>query len=86
MAGPIHVSPTHTPPCTTHHRQHRLDKIRALRWETGPVLPPALQARLSAKEAEYFSSYDKLLSQYMQQYPGLDLPGAAQVGGGVCWS
>lgn len=45
------------------------------------MLPPALQARLSAKEVEYFSSYDKLLSQYMAQYPALDLPGAAQVGG-----
>ena len=44
------------------------------------MLPPALQERLSAKEVEYFAGYDKLLSKYMQHYPGLDLPGAAQVG------
>jgi len=44
------------------------------------VLPRGLQDRLSAKEVEYFASYDRLLSQYMGQYPALDLPGAAQVG------
>lgn len=53
------------------------------------MLPPALQERLSAKEVEYFAGYDKLLSKYMQHYPGLDLPGAAQVGdsgiGGSGW-
>ena len=44
------------------------------------MLPPALQERLSAKEVEYFAGYDRLLSKYMQHYPGLDLPGAVQVG------
>lgn len=46
------------------------------------MLPPGLQERLSAKEVEYFASYDRLLAQYTAHYPALDLTGAAQVS---CW-
>jgi len=61
-------------------RQHRLDKVRELRWETGgAVIPTHLQRKLSAKESEFFASYDKLLSEYMGHYPLLDLTGSTLV-------
>lgn len=60
--------------------QHRLDKVRELRWETGgAVIPTHLQRKLSAKESEFYASYDKLLSEYMGHYPLLDLTGSTLV-------
>ncbi|GAB5029706.1 dna replication complex gins protein psf1 [Nannochloropsis oceanica] len=63
--------------CLLAYMQHRLDKVRELRWDTGgAVIPTHLQRKLSAKETEFFASYDKLLSEYMGHYPLLDLTGS----------
>lgn len=44
---------------------HRLTRIRELRWETGPVIPDRInQETLSQKEREYFMAYSKLLGDY----------------------
>lgn len=60
--------------------QYRLDKVRDLRWETGgAIIPTRLQRKLSAKESEFFASYDKILSDYMGNYPLLDLTGSTLV-------
>ena len=83
-----HSACTHSPPPpiqTT--KQHRLDKVRELRWETGgAVIPAHLQRKLSAKEAEFFASYDKLLSEYMGHYPLLDLTGSTLVRTESLWN
>ena len=47
------------------YSQHRLDKIRGLRWETGPVLPENLQrGTLSTNEVSYFNRYSDLITEY----------------------
>jgi GINS complex subunit 1 len=44
---------------------HRMNKIRNLRWETGPVLPDYVQREtLSTNEQDYFHDYNKLLTSY----------------------
>ncbi|TFJ88135.1 hypothetical protein NSK_000489 [Nannochloropsis salina CCMP1776] len=63
--------------CLLAYMQYRLDKVRDLRWETGgAIIPTRLQRKLSAKESEFFASYDKILSDYMGNYPLLDLTGS----------
>ena len=75
------------PPPIQTTKQHRLDKVRELRWETGgAVIPAHLQRKLSAKEAEFFASYDKLLSEYMGHYPLLDLTGSTLVRTESLWN
>lgn len=52
---------------------HRLMKLRSLRWEGGPVLPDHLsRSVLSAQEVDYFSAYNKIVSDYNESV-GLDL-------------
>ena len=46
---------------------HRLSKVRGLRWETGPVIPDKIRHdTLSARENDYFGSYNSLLADYLQ--------------------
>ena len=81
ILSPLSSLPSSLPlsPFPTPH-QHRLDKVRELRWETGgAVIPTHLQRKLSAKESDFFASYDKLLSEYMGHYPLLDLTGSTLV-------
>ena len=53
--------------------QYRQEKVRGLRWETGPVLPTHVQQGiLSSKELEYFSNYSAILSEYNETL-GIDL-------------
>jgi len=52
---------------------HRLEKIRALCWETGTVFPEHLRAdTLSAAEHDYFNNYNALLAEYNDSI-GVDL-------------
>lgn len=54
---------------------HRLMKLRALRWESGAVLPEGLRrTTLSGPEHEYFGAYNKLLLDYCSDAAvGMDL-------------
>ncbi|CAN0197061.1 unnamed protein product, partial [Hapterophycus canaliculatus] len=38
--------------------------ITQLRWETGPVVPQELQQSLSAREMEFFNTYDRILTRF----------------------
>jgi hypothetical protein len=42
-------------------------------------MPPQLESKLSAQESEFFSGYDRLLSDYMARYPALELATVSQV-------
>uniref|UniRef100_A0A7S2XZV1 GINS subunit domain-containing protein n=1 Tax=Fibrocapsa japonica TaxID=94617 RepID=A0A7S2XZV1_9STRA len=54
------------------YHMYRLEKLKALRWETGPVVPEHLQGALSGSEREFFSRYDSLVSGYCEGV-GIDL-------------
>ena len=53
--------------------QHRLSKIRTLRWETGAVIPEDLRPNLSDRENDYFMEYNSILSEYCQSIGNLDI-------------
>jgi GINS complex subunit 1 len=52
--------------CLIAYLQHRLYKIRALRWETGRVVPENLRHTISRREHDYYDGYDTLLVDYMK--------------------
>jgi GINS complex subunit 1 len=53
--------------------KNRLDKVKALRWAAGSVIPSkALKDKLSGSEVSFFNRYDKLLGNYMTRC-GVDL-------------
>jgi hypothetical protein len=58
--------------------EHRLSKIRNLRWETGAVLPSQIRAKLSSRENDYFIEYNNILTDYCNELT-LDLTTDLQV-------
>jgi len=58
------------------HAYHlkRLEKIREMRWASGPVLPPNVQQSnvLSTRESDFFSRYGEIVTDYGDAV-GLDL-------------
>jgi GINS complex subunit 1 len=60
--------------CLLAYVRFRADKVTQLRWETGPVIPDLLRANLSSLEQDFFNKYDRLLTDYQQDF-GLDLTG-----------
>jgi len=69
---PIHVA-THShrqanrrnKRCVLAYLNHRIDKLRALWWDTGSVLPEELKQVLSGEELAFFSAYDELLTSHI---------------------
>ena len=57
---------------------HRLEKIRALKWETGPVIPSKVRSLLSDRESDYFMEYNKVVTSYCNDI-GLDLTSDLEV-------
>ena len=55
------------------YMNYRLRKIQELRWCAGAAIPSHLVPKLSPQEVEFFSSYDNILSEYMSNYPNIDL-------------
>jgi hypothetical protein len=52
---------------------HRLEKIRGLRWEAGPVIPESISRDvLSQREKEYFTKYNDIITEYIDNI-GLDI-------------
>jgi GINS complex subunit 1 len=60
--------------CLLAYVRFRADKVTQLRWETGPVIPDLLRSNLSSIEQDFFNKYDRLLTDYQQDF-GLDLTG-----------
>ncbi|XP_002131593.1 DNA replication complex GINS protein PSF1 [Ciona intestinalis] len=61
--------------CLLAYLYNRLQKIRALRWEFGSVLPTDVRGNMSPKEIEWFTKYNRALANYMRSLGngGLDL-------------
>jgi hypothetical protein len=58
---------------------HRLVKIRGLRWETGAVLPERIRHdTLSARENDFFGDYSGILTEYCENV-SLDLTSDLEV-------
>lgn len=57
---------------------YRLDKIRALKWETGPVIPDRVRSIISDRESDYFMEYNKVVTSYCNDI-GLDLTSDLEV-------
>ncbi len=60
--------------CVLAYVVERLNRLRRLRWETGPIIPDALRMNLSTREMEFFGAYSRLLADFQQSFgTGLDL-------------
>ncbi|OWZ09451.1 DNA replication complex GINS protein PSF1 [Phytophthora megakarya] len=58
--------------CLIAYVHHRMEKIKALRWETGTIIPASLAQNLCQGEVQFFNQYDQLLTDYMADFE-LDL-------------
>ncbi|XP_044733141.1 DNA replication complex GINS protein PSF1-like [Chrysoperla carnea] len=55
---------------------NRMQRIRAMRWQFGSILPPDVKENLSVSEQVWFNNYSKSLAKYMRSVgdeEGLDL-------------
>ena len=59
--------------CLLAYHAYRLDKLKALRWETTADLPAHIRPLLSEKEIDFYVEYDKLVSRYNSTLGVLDL-------------
>lgn len=50
--------------CLLAYHAYRMDKLRALRWETGGTLPEEMKRVLSEAEVDFFEEYDRLVSRF----------------------
>lgn len=58
--------------CLIAYIYNRVEKIKALRWEAGSVIPAPLAQNLCPREVQFFNAYDQLLTDYMADFE-LDL-------------
>lgn len=47
----------------------RQRRLRRMRWESGPVIPPTATGHLSEAEESFFSQYHQLLKGYVGKHP-----------------
>lgn len=58
---------------------HRLNKLRELRWQIGPIIPDLVNKEiLSQKEQDYFVGYSNILADYNEDL-GFDITGDTEV-------
>lgn len=58
---------------------HRMESIRDLRWDAGPVLPVQISNEiLSNSEREYYMKYSSILTDYSESI-GFDITGDLEV-------
>ncbi|XP_042209933.1 DNA replication complex GINS protein PSF1-like [Homarus americanus] len=62
--------------CLLAYLYNRLDRIKAMRWEFGSILPADIRANICEPEIQWFNRYNKNLASYMRSLgegTGLDL-------------
>lgn len=62
--------------CLLTYLYSRLERIRAMRWEFGSILPADVRANIREPEMQWFNRYNKNLASYMRSLgegTGLDL-------------
>lgn len=52
--------------CLLAYLYNRLMKIKAMRWQFGPVVPAEIKSSFCEPEIQWFNSYSKSLSDYMR--------------------
>ena len=55
---------------------HRLERLKRIRWQLGAILPAEVKCNLSEDEIKWFASYSRNLSDYMNHLndnKGIDL-------------
>ncbi|GBG32447.1 DNA replication complex GINS protein PSF1 [Hondaea fermentalgiana] len=62
-----HASTLRNKRCLLAYLKYRADLIGNLRWDAGSAIPEDLRRKLCAEEAQYFSAYDNILSDYMRE-------------------
>lgn len=62
--------------CLLAYHNHRMEKLKKIRWEIGALLPNEVKNNISPDELQFFLSYAKNLSDYMgrlNENRGIDL-------------
>jgi len=59
--------------CLLAYHMKRLDMIKKMRFELGPVIPAHIRNGLSTRERKFFNEYNKGLSRLMRSYGGIDI-------------
>ena len=58
--------------CLLAYLNHRVERLRSMRWQFGAVLPEEVKINLCEPEMEFFNKYNKSLAGYMRAV-GTDL-------------
>ncbi|XP_030386370.1 DNA replication complex GINS protein PSF1-like [Scaptodrosophila lebanonensis] len=64
--------------CLLAYLYERMQRIKALRWEFGPIIPVDIKQSLCEPEVHFFNNYSKSLAAYMRAVGdghGIDLTG-----------
>lgn len=64
--------------CLLAYLYQRLQRIKAIRWEFGPIVPNDIKNSFCEPETQWFNSYSKSLATYMRSIgdgQGIDLTG-----------
>nr|XP_045624827.1 DNA replication complex GINS protein PSF1-like isoform X2 [Procambarus clarkii]XP_045624831.1 DNA replication complex GINS protein PSF1-like isoform X2 [Procambarus clarkii] len=62
--------------CLLAYLYNRLERVKAMRWEFGSILPAEIRANICEPEIQWFNRYNKNLALYMRSLgegTGLDL-------------
>ncbi|KAH9421530.1 DNA replication complex GINS protein PSF1 [Dermatophagoides pteronyssinus] len=62
--------------CLLAYHNHRLERLKRIRWQLGAILPAEVKCNLSEDEIKWFASYSRNLSDYMNHLndnKGIDL-------------
>ena len=59
--------------CLLAYHKYRMEKLKALRWDTSASLPEHVRSLLSEKEVDFYTEYDKLVARYNSSLGSLDL-------------
>jgi GINS complex subunit 1 len=66
--------------CLLAYLSHRLDQIREIVSQHGPMIPNFIKPLLSGKELEFYRHYARLLSQYRSRFPSFLLGNITDIG------
>ncbi|EDV95514.1 DNA replication complex GINS protein PSF1 [Drosophila grimshawi] len=64
--------------CLLAYLYERMQRIKAMRWEFGPIIPSDIKQALCEPEVQFFNNYSKSLAAYMRSIgdgKGIDLTG-----------
>lgn len=52
--------------CVLAYLHNRLQKIKTMRWQFGPIIPADIQSTLCEPERDFFNNYSVILGNYMR--------------------